>query len=52
MKKLQTLTLQAAPASAMAWALLFAETAATLALFSSDRVPALLVRCLQIFLRF
>jgi hypothetical protein len=52
MKKVQALTLEAAPVSTLAWALLLAETAAALLLFSSDRVPAFLVRSLQLFLRF
>jgi len=52
MKKAQVLILEAAPASALAWALLLAEAAAALLLFSFDRVPTVLVRSLQLFLRF
>jgi len=52
MKKAQALALEAAPLAALPWALLVAETGAALFLFSSGRMPAVLLRCLQLFLRF
>ena len=52
MKTTRTLTLEAAPASTLAWALLLAEAATAVLLFSFDRVPSFLVRSLQLFLRF
>ena len=56
MKKVQAATaaLDLSPATQLpwAWALLVAELAAAVLLFSAGRMPALLVRSLQIFLRF
>jgi len=51
-KRAQAATLQAASIGVLPWALLVAEFGAALALFSSDLVPTVLVRSLQIFLRF
>ena len=47
-----SLDLAQAPQLPWPWALLVAELAAALFLFSAGRMPALLVRSLQIFLRF
>jgi hypothetical protein len=54
MKKVQAaaLDLAQAPHIPWPWALLVAELAAAALLFSAGRMPALLVRSLQIFLRF
>jgi hypothetical protein len=52
MKKAQAATLENAQAPLLPWALLLAELAATVLLFSAGRVPDLLVRSLQLFLRF
>jgi hypothetical protein len=52
MKRLQAATLAAAPGDSLSWALLAAELGAVGLLFSSDLVPAVLVRFLQLFLRF
>jgi hypothetical protein len=52
MKKTQVLTLEAAPGAALAWALLLAEVAAAILLFSFGQVPTVLARSLQLFLRF
>ena len=54
MKKEQaaSLDLAQAPQLPWPWALLVAELAAAVLLFSAGRMPALLVRSLQIFLRF
>jgi hypothetical protein len=54
MKKVQVLSLDPPQAALLAWpwALLVAELVATVLLFSGDRMPVLLVRSLQIFLRF
>ena len=53
MKKTQAATLELAQAAPLlSWALLLAELAATALLFSAGRVPDLLVRSLQLFLRF
>ena len=54
MKKVQaaSLDLAQAPRLPWPWALLLAELAAAVLLFSAGRMPALLVRSLQIFLRF
>ena len=56
MKKVQAATasleLAQAPQLPWPWALLVAELAAAVLLFSAGRMPALLVRSLQIFLRF
>ena len=52
MKRVQALTLELSQApSCPGWPLL-AEIAAAVLLFSSGRVPAVLVRSLQLFLRF
>jgi hypothetical protein len=47
-----TATLELSQAPLLPWALLLAELVATVLLFSSGRVPDLLVRSLQLFLRF
>jgi hypothetical protein len=54
MKKVQavSLDLPQAPHLPWPWALLVAELATAVLLFSAGRMPALLVRSLQIFLRF
>jgi hypothetical protein len=52
MKRVQVATLESAHAPFLPWALLLAELAATVLLFSAGRVPDLLVRSLQLFLRF
>ena len=54
MKKVQAAALDFAQAPPLPWpwALLLAELAAAVFLFSAGRMPALLVRSLQIFLRF
>jgi hypothetical protein len=54
MKKEQaaSLDLAQAPQLPWPWALLVAELAAAVLLFSAGRMPALLVRSLQLFLRF
>jgi hypothetical protein len=52
MKRAQALTFEAAPATALSWALLVAEACAALLLLSSGRIPDVLVRSLQLFLRF
>ena len=52
MKKVQAATLELTQATLLPWALLLAELFATALLFSAGRVPDLLVRSLQLFLRF
>ncbi len=52
MKRVQTLTLDLSQALSPAWTLLFAEIAAAALLFSSGRVPVVVGRALQLFLRF
>lgn len=52
MKRVQALTLEIPQAPSLAWSLLLAEIVAAVLLFSSGRVPAVLVRSLQLFLRF
>ena len=52
MKRSHAATLEAPATGVFPWALLVAEIGAALVFFSSDLVPALLVRSLQIFLRF
>jgi hypothetical protein len=52
MKRVQALTLDLSQALSPGWPLLFAEIAAAALLFSSGRVPAVVVRALQLFLRF
>jgi hypothetical protein len=54
MKKVQAVSLDLAQAPLLPWpwALLLAELGAAVFLFSAGRMPALLVRSLQIFLRF
>jgi hypothetical protein len=52
MKRVQALALDLSQAPSLAWSLLFAEIAAAALLFSSGRVPVVLVRSLQFFLRF
>jgi len=54
MKKEQAASLELAhaPQVPWPWALLVAELAAAFLLFSAGRMPALLVRSLQLFLRF
>ncbi len=47
-----SLDLAQAPRLPWPWALLVAELAAAVLLFAAGRMPALLVRSLQIFLRF
>ncbi len=52
MKRVQALAVELSQAPSLAWPLLLAEIAAAALLFSSNRVPEILVRSLQIFLRF
>ena len=52
MKKVQALPLEITQAPGLAWALLLAELAAAALLFSAGRMPDILVRSLQLFLRF
>jgi len=52
MKRAQAITLASPATGALPWALLVAEVGALLALFTSDLVPSVVVRSLQIFLRF
>jgi len=52
MKRVQALTLELTHALALAWPLLLAEMAAAALLFSSGRMPAVVVSALQLFLRF
>ena len=52
MKRVQALTLDLPQAPSLAWSLLFAEILAAVLLFSSGRMPAVLVASLQLFLRF
>jgi hypothetical protein len=52
MRKTQAVAVELVRAPFFPWALLFAEFAAGLELLSSGAAPALLVRCLQLFLRF
>jgi len=52
MKRVQAITLDFPQAPSLAWSLLFAEIVAAVLLFSSGQVPAVLVRSLQLFLRF
>jgi hypothetical protein len=52
MKRVQAIALDFSQAPSLAWSLLFAEVAAAALLFSSGGIPAILVRSLQLFLRF
>jgi hypothetical protein len=52
MKQAQTATLEHTQAPLLPWALLLAELAAAALLFSAGRFPDVLVRSLQLFLRF
>jgi hypothetical protein len=52
MKKAEAVSLELSQAPLLPWALLLAELAAAFLLFSAGRVPAVLVRSLQLFLRF
>jgi len=52
MRKALTIPLQAALAPGFAWAILAAELLATTVLVGSDRLPGILLRSLQVFLRF
>jgi hypothetical protein len=52
MKRVQALALDLPQAPSLAWSLLIAEVLAAVLLFSSGQVPAVLVRSLQLFLRF
>ncbi len=52
MKRAQALAADFTHAPSLAWSLLFAELAAAALLFFSGRVPEVLVRGLQLFLRF
>lgn len=52
MKRAQAATLETPATGILPWALLVAEMGALLALFSSDLVPSVIVRSLQVFLRF
>jgi hypothetical protein len=52
MKRAQAHALDLTQAPSLALPLLFAEIAAAALLFSSGRVPVVLVRLLQLFLRF
>ena len=52
MRKAQVVPFEASQAPLLPWALLLAELAAAILLFASGSVPAVLVRSLQLFLRF
>jgi len=52
MKRVHALTLGLSQAPSLGWPLLFAEIAAAALLFSSGRVPVVVGRALQLFLRF
>jgi hypothetical protein len=52
MKRAQAGILETPATGVLPWALLVAEMGSLLALFSSDLVPLVIVRSLQIFLRF
>ena len=52
MKRVQSLALDLPQAPSLVWSLLIAEILAAALLFSSGQVPAVLVRSLQLFLRF
>ncbi len=52
MRKARTIAVELAQAPSLAWILLAAELAAAIRLLSSGLAPDLLVRCLQVFLRF
>jgi hypothetical protein len=52
MKTAQAVTFEHAQAPLLPWALLLAELAAAALLFSAGRIPDVLVRSLQLFLRF
>ena len=52
MRKALTIPLQAALAPGLAWAILAGELLAMTLLVASDRLPGILFRSLQIFLRF
>ena len=51
-RKALTIPLEAALAPGLAWAILAAELLATTLLVASDRLPGILLRALQVFLRF
>ena len=51
-RKTLTIPLQAVLAPGLAWAILAAELLATTLLVASDRLPGILLRSLQVFLRF
>jgi hypothetical protein len=51
-RKALTISLQTARAEGLAWALLAGELLATTLLVASDRLPGILLRSLQVFLRF
>lgn len=52
MKRVHALTLDLWQATSLGWPLLFAEIAAAALLFFSGRVPSVVGRALQLFLRF
>ncbi len=52
MRNARTIAIELAQAPSLAWVLLAAELAAAIRLLSSGLAPDLLVRCLQVFLRF
>jgi hypothetical protein len=51
-KKALTIPLQAVAAPGLAWVLLLGELAAATLLLASGRLPLILLRSLQVFLRF
>jgi hypothetical protein len=52
MRKAQAIPFEVVQAPLLPWALLLAELAAAALLFSAGQMPAVLVRSLQLFLRF
>jgi hypothetical protein len=52
MRNARTIAAEFSQAPSLAWVLLAVELAAAIRLLSSGLAPDLLVRCLQVFLRF
>jgi hypothetical protein len=52
MRNARTIAVELAQAPSLAWVLLIAELAAAARLLSSGLASEILVRCLQVFLRF